>query len=355
MKIVFPNNTSPSVSLWLLNNGWCPQAQGVAPTYFGYEAQIANIGGSLALIINRTNPDGSVTNLYTNSASPYGNVNLAQWSTMSAKVNVKSTATDLTLQWDGVSSNGMPVSYSCTVSDTSALRWTGGAGIGVRGYPGARSDGLIIDDLKVIGDYVGIKNSKAAPENSPVSLNNVIITKSFSSFFYVESDDRTYGIRVNWPNNRLTAGTRVNVTGIATTSTDGERCIDTSTLPTNVGSGSVAALGMINRSLGGSNWFYDPMRGTGQQGVAGGTGPCNIGLLVRTTGEVLSQSDSEFTMTDGSGQALRVNMATGASGVVIGSYVKVTGVSSCVRASDGSLVPLLRVRYSSDVQQILQP
>ncbi len=221
LRVCFLNNASPSVSLWVLNNGWCPQATGVAPTYYGYQARVYNSNGSLVLLINRTNADGTVTNLYNNSASPYSNINMAQWSTMSATVNVTSAGTYLTLKWDGVSANGMPVSYSCQASDTSAQEWSGGAGIAVSGYPGNSSGGLLIDNLSVVGSYVTINSSKAAPRNAQVSLTNNVITRAYSGYFYVESDDRSCGIRVSWSSGRLAQGNRVTVAGL--TSTDHKR------------------------------------------------------------------------------------------------------------------------------------
>jgi hypothetical protein len=253
-----------------------------------------------------------------------------------------------------VRQNGMPGSFSCEIHDTSAQRWTQGTGIGVRGYPGDSGGGLVIDNLAVIGNYTAMRTAKAAPENAQVSLESAVITRSFSDYFYIESADRAYGVRVNWPSNRFPAGAKVTVSGLAITNGDGERCIQADTAVAS-GTSSIAPLAMPNRQLGGGDWNYDPLKGTGQRGVAGGTGPSNIGLLVRTTGKVISQTGSDFTMTDGTGPDITVTMMTGASSVVVGSYVMVTGASSCLKATDGTLVPLIRVRATSDVQQILAP
>ncbi len=109
---------------------------------------------------------------------------------------------------------------------------------------------------------------------------------------------------------------------------------------------------MTNASLGGVGYSYNPYNSTGQQGVAGGIGPCNIGLLVRTTGLVTSVSASGFTMTDGSGADVRVTAPS--SGIPsVGAYVAVTAPCSCFISADGSLLPVLDVRFSSDVQVML--
>ncbi len=337
------------------NNGPCPQAQGAPPTYYGYEARATSISsGSLVLMINRVNADGTVTSLYTNASSPHTGVDLAKWSTLSVKVDVGSSKTDLTIMWDGVSANGLPVSHSATVSDSSADRWTQGAGIALSGHPGSGPGGLAVDDLTVIGSYTGIRSSKLAPDGVPVNMEGAVITRSFADMFYVESEDRSHGIRVNWPNNRLAAGSRVTVAGVASTTNDGERCINASAA-VRTASGSIAPLAMNNASLGGADWFYDPLRGTGQRGVVGGIGPCNIGLLVRTTGVVTEQTGSGIKISDGSGADMAVSVPSSISPVPVGSYVAITAISSCTKAPDGSLHPLLLVRASSDIVRIVEP
>ncbi len=350
-RICFPNNVGPFVCLSLLDNGWCSAAR----EYYGYYATCYNQGGGLILILDRVNSDGATTSLYQQSwSAPYTNVQLSQWATMSATVNVSATDTNLSLEWDGVATNGMPITYTCQYDDSSAQRWSSGAGIGVEGYPGNNGGGLVIDDLAVISYMSGPLAVKTAPNNQSVSLDSLVITRSYSNSFYVESDDRSCGILVNIAHNKLPAGDRVSVVGTASTTSAGERCVNATSV-TVTGAGSIAPLCMTNQSLGGSNQDYNPETGTGQQGVAGGIGPNNIGLLVKSVGVVTSEISSGFMMSDGSGPAVNVSLPSSAGTIPVGAYVTVIAPCSCMIATDGSLLPLLRVRSSSDVQQILAP
>ena len=82
----------------------------------------------------------------------------------------------------------------------------------------------------------------------------------------------------------------------------------------------------------------------------------NIGLLVKTFGRVVSSEADEFYVDDGSGfdygdpnvPGLRVTVPAGTSAPAVGSYVAVTGISSCYK--DGAdLYRLLRVREQTDI------
>ena len=67
------------------------------------------------------------------------------------------------------------------------------------------------DVLKIGADYilggepvtVTIEGAKDLPDNTQVTINSALVTLGRTTYFYIESDDRTSGIRVNWPDNQL--------------------------------------------------------------------------------------------------------------------------------------------------------
>jgi len=108
---------------------------------------------------------------------------------------------------------------------------------------------------------------------------------------------------------------------------------------------------MTCAALGGADFAYD---GTvGQQGVEDGRGPNNIGLLVRTWGEVSTVETQPgvwaWFINDGSlpdpGLAIDV---TGLTPPPAGSHAIVTGISTCT-SSGSTLTRLLRPRAQSDI------
>jgi hypothetical protein len=166
------------------------------------------------------------------------------------------------------------------------------------------------------------------------------------SYFYVENDDRTAGIQVYKSNHGAALGMRIDIVGSLYTLATGERLIVASSV-LSTGTGSVEPLGMTNRALGGADWFYNPSTGAGQRGVAGAYGPNNIGLLVRTTGRVVAPiTTTSFYLDDGSGVLLKVTAPSGS--VPSGSYVVVTGISSCSTGTSG-LDRVLKVSQASDI------
>ena len=82
---------------------------------------------------------------------------------------------------------------------------------------------------------------------------------------------------------------------------------------------------MTLRSVGGADWFYDPVERAGQRGVAGGIGLNNIGLLVTTWGRVVSPGVGYFFIREGDGAQVKVMPPAGAVPPIEGSFVTVTG------------------------------
>jgi hypothetical protein len=182
-----------------------------------------------------------------------------------------------------------------------------------------------------------------------VKTEDVAVTAVFASdsVFYVEGSSRSSGIRVHWPGHVLPGvGSYVTAEGTILTAGTGERYIEATAVPPGTGSGGVAPLGMNSKTLGGGDCSYDPGTGAGQQGVLGGSGLNNIGLLVRTCGRVSLGSGSRFTLSDG-GVDVTVELPSGIALPGDASYIGVTGVSSCEKDAS-NLLRLLRATAGTD-------
>ena len=210
-----------------------------------------------------------------------------------------------------------------------------------------------------------IPYAKSLADNESVTLAGKIVTAAtgqLGPFIYIQEPDHSAGIRVN-TSGLFTVGEVIQVSGAVTTSTDGERLIQA----TSIGSlGSVPPLrpsGMTNRDLGGGDFAYDSGAGTGQQGVYNAwllqeaMGLSNIGVLVKTWGTVtqIDPSGDYFYICDGSALAdgtmtgqddnigVRVTDPSGAPAPSAGNKVEIIGISSCT-VQNGHVVRLLRAQ-----------
>lgn len=238
-------------------------------------------------------------------------------------------ATDYRIDWCCLGAGGGMVSASngginCTIGQTAAgfvqnsnaLHWIGF-------WAGGFEDPVPISqisDVKLLEDgvYVSISGKVATTAAT-----------DYSSFFYIEDRNRGSGIRVTVPAavTGLIRGNVVNVIGTLATLASGERhivgpmvIIIKTTRPLN-------PLGMINKYLGGGD-LGNPAAGLGQCGVLDGCGLNNIGLLVKTWGEVTGFGRGYVMIDDGSGTPVRVNTTLLATPPGVGEYVTLIGVSS---------------------------
>lgn len=224
------------------------------------------------------------------------------------------------------------------------------------GIPSCDMDGepRIVNGAVDIGpDERWYSRPSASADAASYRTRGSAVTAVFGDSFYIESDDRSWGIRVQRPSHGLAAGMRADVTGVLRTDSDGARYIE-ATSASPAGTGVIQPLFMPCRALGGGNWRYDPLTGAGQKGVLGGTGLNNIGLLISIAGRVTYSCADFFYVDDGS----RLDDGSGHPGVKIrasglnpplaGSFVRITGISSCFK--DGALLhPLLVPRSQDDI------
>jgi putative cofactor-binding repeat protein len=194
---------------------------------------------------------------------------------------------------------------------------------------------------------LSIRDVKKAADGAVISGSGAIVSAVFgNTLFYIEADNRSCGIRVEKPLHGATENTRATVSGTVKTRSSGERYIGADTVSCS-GSGSVGPLAMTNRNLGGGDSHYNPLTGAGQQGVTGGLGLNNIGLLVSVCGRVLSEQPSYFMLDDGSGVQVKVLWPPD-SPASLEDYVIVTGISQCEKV-DGVVKRVVRPRRLEDI------
>ena len=221
--------------------------------------------------------------------------------------------------------------------------------VGDRAYVAASEWGLVI--LHIGKEWPVTSDVKRASDGALGELSGAIVTAAFPDFFYVESDDRSSGIRVESPGHTLFVGTRATVIGTVETNANGERFISAHTLSQD-GSGSVDPVAIANRAIGGGDFFYDSETGAGQQGMTGCLGLNNVGMLVSTCGMVTernpAQNPAAFDIDDGSASGLTVLVPDGVVPPNLGEYVTVTGLVSC-KKTDEQVRAILLTRSQNDV------
>lgn len=199
--------------------------------------------------------------------------------------------------------------------------------------------------------------AKAIPDGVPVQLGGVIATTNKgavgANIIYVEDTARTSGIKVDMTGvaTPVSEGNAVSVTGAMSTDANGERFIAATQVSASTAS-PIGPLGVTNKSVGGADDNYEAgPPASGQRGVKNGVGVRNIGMLVRTTGEVLSGGSGYVIISDGSPEPLKVDTAALPTAPSVGSHISVTGVVS-VETSGSELIPVLRARKNADVTTV---
>ena len=253
---------------------------------------------------------------------------------------------------DPTETNGQDYTTPVTVDRTLTLK--------ARAY----KTGWTPSDIKsadyTINQAMAIAEIKQTGNGVPVGCT-AVITKAFTNYFYIESETRECGIRVDKAAHGLTAGTKAKVGGtVETDPENGERYIKATSVETS-GSGKILPLAITNKALGGGDWFYDSGSGAGQKGVAGGAGLSNIGLLVKVCGRVtqVEPNGAYCYVDDGclvmdttrTGEVDNVGVRVAMDGrAYANQFVEIVGISSCFKDTGGRLQRLVRVESSLDVQ-----
>lgn len=213
------------------------------------------------------------------------------------------------------------------------------------------SDGIAI----VQNPAMSVEAAKLLPDGVSVGLDARVVTAVVDTGFYIQDGPPWTGIRVDCANPPagLAAGKIVDVAGTLSTDADGEKLI-VGIVGLKPGTVAPHVVGLTNASAGGASWNYDAETGAGQQGIEGGVGLNNVGMLVRVWGRVVDafsgavgswNADANYDrcIDDGSGVMLRLVPLAGVSLPPPGSYVSATAICSCHRDNAGKVRPLLRV------------
>lgn len=214
-----------------------------------------------------------------------------------------------------------------------------------------------------------LKTSEAkalADGGAQVSVSNSIVTALGSDYFYIQSQDYLNGIRVQKTAHGQAIDRKVDVWGVLGTNQHSERYIAADTVINN-GTGSVSAVILNNKSLGGGNLLFNELNRIGQRGVTGGLGANNIGLLAGSCGRCtlnLANPDAGgdynglyyLFIDDGSGitnyykandgsyqQVSGVKVEVNDPSITFGSYVIARGISS-IELVNGRYQPRLLPR-----------
>jgi hypothetical protein len=208
--------------------------------------------------------------------------------------------------------------------------------------------------------------AKSQMNGMTVRIESAVVTAGWPDIFYIEACDRSCGVRVRETGHGLMEGDRVDLSGIMRTNADGERYVQ-SEGASKSGSAWVEPLGTSSKGVGGGDWYYGELTGIGQKGLWNAIGLNNIGLLVRTWGRVTASGtdpraaiswmylDDGSNVQDGTGVAgVYCEAGFGVTPPTVGSYVSVTGISSC-EFYNSHLVNVLRLRRQDDIAVISAP
>ena len=207
------------------------------------------------------------------------------------------------------------------------------------------------------GSWMLLPVDKAAVTTTAISGGTPVL----GDRIYIEEEDRSCGIMMHFgsqapPVGTLPVGHRVALEAFIDT-INGERALVQAKISSATPGPAPLALVATNRAIGGGDWFYDPDYGNGQKGIKDAYGLNNIGLLVRTSGKVITSyaiaPPRWFTVGDGSGVVVKVGLPDPWVYSVPGpgEDVVVTGISSCEQDGGGDLTRLIRVRMGDDIQR----
>ena len=196
-----------------------------------------------------------------------------------------------------------------------------------------------------------IPDAKQSADDTPVALLGPVVTASFSDSFYVENADRTSGILV--VSDAMPAeDSMVVVHGVMGTVYE-ERCITASSVEVLGETDPIDPLCTSLRSIGGGDFGTPPL---GQKGITGGYGLNNMGLLMRTSGEVdyVHATLPWFVITDGTHRT-HCTPPAGTQLPALGDFCVVTGVSCMGYVTPDNLQRCLIPRRDSDIQVLQVP
>ena len=175
------------------------------------------------------------------------------------------------------------------------------------------------------------------------------VSAVFPDCVYIQADNRANGIQVRLAAGAegLAVGDEVGIDAELETnqSVDAERFIvqvQNTPISRTPGPAPVPLL-MPPRCIGGGDFFYDPVKKTGQRGASDGIGLSNTGLFVKTFGRVTEVGSGYFVL-DGV-LTCKADFSLPPTNV----FVKACGIS-CLEKVGTDLKPFLRLRTAADLE-----
>ena len=273
--------------------------------------------------------------------------------------------------WSSLDDDSGVVKYMCAIGTqpgaTNVVGWTNTTGRGIIlenlnlvmgltyycSVKACNGAGLWSDvgssDGMLIRPTVGAVRGYA--QGSPVEFQDAVVTRVFAGEYYVESLDRSGGIKVVG-GDPVQEGQVLHISG--TIQREPEEPYISDPIVTLTGSTSVKPLLVPCAALGGASNGYI-------QGATNGKGLNNVGLLVRVVGTVKAKDTGCLFVDDG---ANVLDWIDGPRGVLvrvtdntafrIGSMVSVTGICTLDSSNDsGYFKRAVRIQSDSDVSVLI--
>lgn len=211
-----------------------------------------------------------------------------------------------------------------------------------------------------------VASAKLASDGELVSLDAAVAstaTGEAGDDIYVQAVDRSCGIGASFEGVGLPAvarGDSVRVSGAVST-IHGERMIVSPSLSVSGAGQPPEPLVLDVRSVGGADLYFDPGPPVaGQQGVIGGRGPSNVGLLARVYGRITQIGDGYLYLDDGSGRLdgsltngqpnSGVRVICDPDGFLAGGFASATGPVGCFSGPAGKPAAEIRARPGEVVE-----
>ncbi len=286
--------------------------------------------------------------------------------TYSGAYEVTLSAADVSIETTGTAVADVAVSGSGPATRTITLQNVSGDGeIRISIAPGTAHDGQgnaapaagPSDPVTVATPRVpSIGAAKQTNSGSAFGLDSKVVTAVFPGYLYIEEPDLSAGVKV-LTGADFSVGDTVHVAGRLDTTGDEVAIAAGSVTPAGASAG-IQPVSLASRQLGGSALGH-------QQGLHGGAGLNNVGMLVRIWGAITRIGPDYIYVDDTTGVVdgtftgvspnIGVRVVCDPAGFAEGEYVVVTGISNCFRTDAGELHRRILVRDSSDIVSHKKP
>jgi len=186
-----------------------------------------------------------------------------------------------------------------------------------------------------------VAEAKNRADGAAVILSQKVVSADFTNHFYIceTRENQCSGIRVNGPSP--SQGSYVDVSATLDT-LNGERVLTAPDIHSDEGPGAPSPLFMANKHVGGGklNAHTD--------GVTGGVGVNNIGLLIAVAGRVTQDAGDFILISDGSGVELKVDCTPLTEIPGKDTFVRIIGISAAEQPGS-DILRLVKPRHDSDV------